>query len=143
MLNWYPNKTKKKQQLPKPFLINGFVALVPQLISSLIKEKNSVQKFLTICSKGLAPITLPHRLITHSATAKQKLQIKQLQNTWQVFVTIRLGTLPRPSNVFIQHKFPPLHQKFPVLFNFWNGATTSVTTNTRPKNKILRRIVNR
>ena len=39
--------------------------------------------------KTLAPITLPRRLIIHSATAKQKLPIRLLRNTWQVFVTIQ------------------------------------------------------
>ena len=51
--------------------------------------KNSVLKFLTNCSKGLAPITLPRRLTIHSATAKQKWPTRQLQNIWPVFVTTR------------------------------------------------------
>jgi hypothetical protein len=53
------------------------------------KAKNFVQKCLTICSKGWAPLTLPRHHITHSATAKLKLPTKQLQNTWQVFVMIQ------------------------------------------------------
>ncbi len=54
----------------------------------LITDQGKAKNILMICSKDLAPHTLPLCHTTLNATAKQKLPIRQLQNIWQASVTI-------------------------------------------------------
>jgi hypothetical protein len=46
----------------------------------IIKAKNFVLSYLMICSKDMAPTTLPCHLTIHSVTAKQKLPTRQLSS---------------------------------------------------------------